>query len=136
MNPDLLGRVTHCPYCTHTGKACWWTPEQQRYVTLAVAVPAVRERLAGSAIQAKLERVPSKPLEPSTRMLLAKLPCCGERVKHDGSCTTLRCVSCGKKRNFRAIAGLSLAGILEKLPALGRPAWLSLNSRLRRRIPT
>ena len=103
--------IGHCPYCGHTGQNCWWTQEQADYLTAIAG-----EEIAGPLLddfarkinrmsrpgdflkvnaKVKHEPRPPKPGEPDGPMAVATFDCCGERIKHDGSASTLHCVICG-----------------------------------------
>lgn len=103
--------ISHCPYCGHVNQDCWWTQAQAEYLAAAAGQEIVGPLLDDFTqginriskpgdflkLSAKVEHGPrpTAPEELDTPMAVANFDCCGERIKHDGSSTTLHCIICG-----------------------------------------
>ena len=103
--------VRFCPYCDHTGEACWWTPEQAEYLGATAATqvlgPELDElaqtfnRRTGNSGLFKMTMtvdkpaVPKPPDEPDDAWPRLVFPCCNEEIRHDGENADLFCVICG-----------------------------------------
>lgn len=103
--------ISFCPYCGHNDTGCWWTPEQAEYLSAKAAEEVVGPELekmardfnrssSGGLISMNMKvghsPIPPAPEEPSDDWPVVTFECCGERIKHDGQDSELRCVICGK----------------------------------------
>lgn len=103
--------ISFCPYCGHNATGCWWTPEQAEYLSAKAAEEVVGPELekmardfnrksSGGLISMNMEvsrsPTPPSPEEPNDNLPVTTFECCGERIKHDGQKSMLRCVICGK----------------------------------------
>lgn len=101
----------YCPYCAHADGS-WLTDDQREYCKSAVNERVVRPMLddftrnisrmnrPGSLVRVsasvKHASPVLEPVESDQPMAIATFPCCGERIKHDGSTMKLHCIICGK----------------------------------------
>ena len=106
--------ISHCPYCSHVGKGCWWTPEQADYLAAVSGDQIVGPMLEKFAkdlnrtgrkgglikISAKVKRgpMPKPPHESDEPMIKVAFSCCGETVKVDRVSPSYRCVICGTEQ--------------------------------------
>jgi hypothetical protein len=107
--PTCLGRfkapviersvaVHYCPYCSHQGDDCWWTPEQLEFIQRA-SQELIRPELeeiarefeshSGGLISFKADLSPSQPTIEPTEVNDASevhtFTCCGTTAKLDAS---------------------------------------------------
>jgi hypothetical protein len=112
--------ISWCPYCSHHGRDCWWTPEQAEYIK-AVAMGMASDHI-GDQLDKMARRInsssksgilkmtmktkrghrptPTAPPEPDLDMPIQEFLFCGEHIKHDRSASKLFCVICGKENNI------------------------------------
>lgn len=103
--------ISFCPYCGHNDTGCWWTPEQAEYLSAIAAEEIVGPELkkmarefnrksSGGLISMNMKvshsPTPRAPVEPDVNWPMVSFECCGERIKHDGQNSELRCIICGK----------------------------------------
>jgi hypothetical protein len=110
--------ISFCPYCSHLGRDCWWTPEQAEYIR-DVGQQAASEliskelgkmakdfsRKSGSGLlKVKMDvrssrgPTPTAPSEPDLDMPIFEYGCCGEHIKYSAAegIQNLCCIICGK----------------------------------------
>lgn len=102
--------ISCCPYCSHRGRNCWWTPEQAKYLSGVVAQQVISPKLDKAArdfnrgssrgiwrMSVKVNRpsLPQRPVEPNLDWSILHFACCNERIKHDGKESQIKCVICG-----------------------------------------
>jgi len=106
--------ISFCPYCGHSGRDCWWTPEQVEYLSTKVSNEVIGPQLdamardfnrktAGGFVSMSMEvsktPIPLQPYEPNDDWPKAKFECCNEVIKHDGKVHRLHCIICGSDTN-------------------------------------
>lgn len=107
--------ISHCPYCGHGGRQCWYTPEQVEYMK-AVATSAIvgpelerfgRDLSRSSGGLLKIETkvdvpVPGPPpMEADEPFDIIHFPCCNETVKVTRQ-SSLFCLICGSEITMTA----------------------------------
>ena len=105
--------ISFCPYCSHHGQDCWWTPEQAEYIQ------QVAQNMATQVIDRELDNMarsinhsgrgnitmtrsarrrgntPNRPEELDLDLPITEFACCGERVKLFESEAPISCIICG-----------------------------------------
>lgn len=100
--------ATHCPYCNHEGKDCWWTKAQAKYLGAYGATKALGpmlEKMARGAsrgtrsggISITVKKPPPLLAPPEEDDMYARVifECCGETILHDEGSQILHCIICG-----------------------------------------
>lgn len=102
--------ISFCPYCGHSGRDCWWTPEQVEYLSAKVGNEVVgpqldamardfNQKTAGGFVSMSMKvskpPTPLPPSEPDDDWPTVKFDCCNELIKHDGKEQRLHCIICG-----------------------------------------
>ncbi len=110
--------ISFCPYCSHMGQQCWWTPEQAEYIQevgqqaasemvskeLGKMAKGFNQKSSSGFLKVKMDvkssrgRTPTAPAEPDLDMPIIEFDCCGEHIKYNAAEETksLCCVICGK----------------------------------------
>lgn len=108
FSDNSAGPIAFCPYCRHSERDCWWTPEQAEYMEALLADEASSSFLAGIGEAQDEQRrgssgisivstpgpTPKAPAEREEEMLLRTSWCCGEAIKVH-SPGAVACVICG-----------------------------------------
>jgi hypothetical protein len=100
--------ISHCPYCGHEGRDCWWTPEQLEYVKGVAAAQLIGPELArlnrrsGGLFQINVRSSapPVPPEEVDDDSVKVVFGCCGETIKCEATRELLHCPICGREKDF------------------------------------